>query len=156
MRALVGVSAACGTLASSLTAAPLQGLSVLLLHCVLNPEVRKHLKEVLAGKKPHPDDSATTRATLLTVGGAQGHHRAWGLGCPAHRGSVGLWIQGLGSLAKRASAEPSSQRGITPGSEGLSQSQPPFKVLGDRAQQAKAPDREPWLREGGRPLISGG
>ncbi|XP_036134132.1 cadherin EGF LAG seven-pass G-type receptor 1 [Molossus molossus] len=44
----------------------LQGLSVLLLHCVLNREVRKHLKEVLAGKKPHPDDSATTRATLLT------------------------------------------------------------------------------------------
>ncbi|KAK2497570.1 hypothetical protein MC885_008384, partial [Smutsia gigantea] len=44
----------------------LQGLLVLLFHCVLNREVRKHLKAVLAGKKPHPDDSATTRATLLT------------------------------------------------------------------------------------------
>nr|KAF6277507.1 cadherin EGF LAG seven-pass G-type receptor 1 [Pipistrellus kuhlii] len=44
----------------------LQGLCVLLCHCVLNREVRKHLKGVLAGRKPHPDDSATTRATLLT------------------------------------------------------------------------------------------
>ncbi|XP_049550558.1 cadherin EGF LAG seven-pass G-type receptor 1 isoform X4 [Orcinus orca] len=44
----------------------LQGLAVLLLHCVFNREVRKHLKGVLAGKKPYPDDSATTRATLLT------------------------------------------------------------------------------------------
>ncbi|XP_034499585.1 cadherin EGF LAG seven-pass G-type receptor 1, partial [Ailuropoda melanoleuca] len=44
----------------------LQGLFVLLFHCVLNREVRKHLKGVLAGKKLHPDDSATTRATLLT------------------------------------------------------------------------------------------
>uniref|UniRef100_A0A3Q2I5Z1 Cadherin EGF LAG seven-pass G-type receptor 1 n=1 Tax=Equus caballus TaxID=9796 RepID=A0A3Q2I5Z1_HORSE len=44
----------------------LQGLFVLLFYCVLNREVRKHLKGVLAGKKPHPDDSATTRATLLT------------------------------------------------------------------------------------------
>ncbi|XP_036762497.2 cadherin EGF LAG seven-pass G-type receptor 1 isoform X3 [Manis pentadactyla] len=44
----------------------LQGLLVLLFHCVLNREVRKHLKAVLAGKRLHPDDSATTRATLLT------------------------------------------------------------------------------------------
>ncbi|XP_008592119.1 PREDICTED: cadherin EGF LAG seven-pass G-type receptor 1, partial [Galeopterus variegatus] len=44
----------------------LQGLFVLLFHCVLNREVRKHLRGVLAGKKPHLDDSATTRATLLT------------------------------------------------------------------------------------------
>ncbi|KAF6117915.1 cadherin EGF LAG seven-pass G-type receptor 1 [Phyllostomus discolor] len=44
----------------------LQGLFVLLFHCVLNREVRKHLKGALSGKKPHPDDSAATRATLLT------------------------------------------------------------------------------------------
>ncbi|XP_036093576.1 cadherin EGF LAG seven-pass G-type receptor 1 isoform X5 [Rousettus aegyptiacus] len=44
----------------------LQGLFVLLFHCVLNREVRKHLKGVFVGKKPHPDESATTRATLLT------------------------------------------------------------------------------------------
>ncbi|XP_012927900.2 cadherin EGF LAG seven-pass G-type receptor 1 isoform X1 [Heterocephalus glaber] len=44
----------------------LQGLFVLLSHCVLNREVRKHLRAVLAGKKPHLDESATTRATLLT------------------------------------------------------------------------------------------
>nr|XP_027810409.1 cadherin EGF LAG seven-pass G-type receptor 1 isoform X1 [Marmota flaviventris] len=44
----------------------LQGPLVLLLHCLLNREVRKHLRAVLAGKKPHLDDSATTRATLLT------------------------------------------------------------------------------------------
>ncbi|XP_042638867.1 cadherin EGF LAG seven-pass G-type receptor 1 [Orycteropus afer afer] len=44
----------------------LQGLFVLSFHCVFNREVRKHLKGVLAGKKPHPDDSAATRATLLT------------------------------------------------------------------------------------------
>ncbi|XP_031529421.2 cadherin EGF LAG seven-pass G-type receptor 1 [Vicugna pacos] len=44
----------------------LQGLAVLLLHCVLSREVRKHLKGVLAGKKSYLDDSATTRATLLT------------------------------------------------------------------------------------------
>lgn len=45
---------------------------MLLLHCVFNREVRKHLRGVLAGKKPYADDSATTRATLLTVGGARG------------------------------------------------------------------------------------
>ncbi|KAM6162185.1 cadherin EGF LAG seven-pass G-type receptor 1 [Erethizon dorsatum] len=44
----------------------LQGLFVLLSHCVLNREVRKHLRALLAGKKPHLDESATTRATLLT------------------------------------------------------------------------------------------
>ncbi|XP_064139430.1 cadherin EGF LAG seven-pass G-type receptor 1 isoform X1 [Loxodonta africana] len=44
----------------------LQGLFVLLFHCVFNREVRKHLKGVLAGKKLHPDDSGATRATLLT------------------------------------------------------------------------------------------
>uniref|UniRef100_A0A8C6FYI7 Cadherin EGF LAG seven-pass G-type receptor 1 n=1 Tax=Moschus moschiferus TaxID=68415 RepID=A0A8C6FYI7_MOSMO len=55
----------------------LQGLAVLLLHCVFNREVRKHLRGVLAGKKPYADDSATTRATLLTVWGARG---PWGLG----------------------------------------------------------------------------
>uniref|UniRef100_G1TPA8 Cadherin EGF LAG seven-pass G-type receptor 1 n=1 Tax=Oryctolagus cuniculus TaxID=9986 RepID=G1TPA8_RABIT len=44
----------------------LQGLFVLLFHCVFNREVRKHLRAVLAGKKLHLDDSATTRATLLT------------------------------------------------------------------------------------------
>ncbi|XP_023558333.1 cadherin EGF LAG seven-pass G-type receptor 1 isoform X2 [Octodon degus] len=43
-----------------------QGLFVLLSHCVLNREVRKHLRALLAGKKPHLDESATTRATLLT------------------------------------------------------------------------------------------
>ncbi|XP_045866540.1 cadherin EGF LAG seven-pass G-type receptor 1 isoform X2 [Meles meles] len=44
----------------------LQGLFVLLFHCVLNREVRKHLKAALAGKKLHLDDSSATRATLLT------------------------------------------------------------------------------------------
>lgn len=48
----------------------LQGIFVLLFHCVTHREVRKHLRAVLAGKKLHLDDSATTRATLLTVGGA--------------------------------------------------------------------------------------
>lgn len=46
----------------------LQGIFVLLFHCVTHREVRKHLRAVLAGKKLHLDDSATTRATLLTVG----------------------------------------------------------------------------------------
>ncbi|XP_075816371.1 cadherin EGF LAG seven-pass G-type receptor 1 isoform X1 [Microtus pennsylvanicus] len=44
----------------------LQGLFVLLFHCVTHREVRKHLRAVLAGKKLHLDDSAATRATLLT------------------------------------------------------------------------------------------
>uniref|UniRef100_A0A8D1UL32 Cadherin EGF LAG seven-pass G-type receptor 1 n=1 Tax=Sus scrofa TaxID=9823 RepID=A0A8D1UL32_PIG len=79
----------------------LQGLGVLLLHCVLNREVRKHLKAVLAGKKAYPDDSATTRATLLTVGGA------WELG----PGGVGTSV--------RHSATVSS-----PAEEGASQTQP--------------------------------
>uniref|UniRef100_A0A8D0N9W5 Cadherin EGF LAG seven-pass G-type receptor 1 n=1 Tax=Sus scrofa TaxID=9823 RepID=A0A8D0N9W5_PIG len=78
-----------------------QGLGVLLLHCVLNREVRKHLKAVLAGKKAYPDDSATTRATLLTVGGA------WELG----PGGVGTSV--------RHSATVSS-----PAEEGASQTQP--------------------------------
>ncbi|XP_032117382.1 cadherin EGF LAG seven-pass G-type receptor 1 isoform X5 [Sapajus apella] len=44
----------------------LQGPFVLLFHCVLSQEVRKHLKGVLSGRKLHLEDSATTRAMLLT------------------------------------------------------------------------------------------
>ncbi|XP_043823673.1 cadherin EGF LAG seven-pass G-type receptor 1 [Dromiciops gliroides] len=44
----------------------LQGLAIFIFHCVVNREVQKHLKVALMGKKPHPDDSMTTRATLLT------------------------------------------------------------------------------------------
>ncbi|XP_055963047.1 cadherin EGF LAG seven-pass G-type receptor 1 [Sorex fumeus] len=44
----------------------LQGVSVLLFHCVLNADVRRHLKGALSGRKLHPDDSAATKATLLT------------------------------------------------------------------------------------------
>lgn len=78
-------------LAPLLTCCPSpQGLFVLLFHCVLNREVRKHLKGVFVGKKPHPDESATTRATLLTVGGTQGCPRAWRRGCTAHQGPCGF------------------------------------------------------------------
>ncbi|XP_074937402.1 cadherin EGF LAG seven-pass G-type receptor 1 isoform X1 [Phalacrocorax aristotelis] len=44
----------------------LQGLFIFFFHCVFNKEVRKHLKNTLTGKKPLPDDSTATRATLLT------------------------------------------------------------------------------------------
>nr|XP_037863230.1 cadherin EGF LAG seven-pass G-type receptor 1 isoform X3 [Chlorocebus sabaeus] len=44
----------------------LQGPFVLLFHCMLNQEVRKHLKGVLGGRKLRLEDSTTTRATLLT------------------------------------------------------------------------------------------
>uniref|UniRef100_A0A8C3TL74 Cadherin EGF LAG seven-pass G-type receptor 1 n=1 Tax=Chelydra serpentina TaxID=8475 RepID=A0A8C3TL74_CHESE len=50
----------------------LQGLFIFFFHCVFNKEVRKHLKNTLTGKKPLPDDSTTTRATLLTVRGHLG------------------------------------------------------------------------------------
>lgn len=62
----------------------LQGPFVLLFHCVLNQEVRKHLKGVLGGRKLHLEDSTTTRATLLTVRGTRdtagleaGRHLEW-------------------------------------------------------------------------------
>lgn len=45
----------------------IQGLFIFFFHCVFNKEVRKHLKNALTGKKPLPDDSTATRATLLTV-----------------------------------------------------------------------------------------
>ncbi|XP_048356022.1 cadherin EGF LAG seven-pass G-type receptor 1 isoform X2 [Sphaerodactylus townsendi] len=44
----------------------LQGLFIFFFHCIFNKEVRKHLKNTFTGKKPLPDDSTTTRATLLT------------------------------------------------------------------------------------------
>ncbi|KAL8221039.1 UNVERIFIED_CONTAM: hypothetical protein K2H54_057720 [Gekko kuhli] len=44
----------------------LQGLFIFLFHCIFNKEVRKHLKNTFTGKKPLPDDSTATRATLLT------------------------------------------------------------------------------------------
>eukprot|EP00079_Xenopus_tropicalis_P015439 XP_004913058.1 PREDICTED: cadherin EGF LAG seven-pass G-type receptor 1 isoform X2 [Xenopus tropicalis] len=44
----------------------LQGLFIFFFHCIFNKEVRKHLKNTFTGKKPLPDDTATTRATLLT------------------------------------------------------------------------------------------
>lgn len=87
---------------------PLQGLCVLLFHCVLNREVRKHLKGVLAGRKPHPDDSATTRATLLTVGGARDLRAGAGLGL---RCSPGVPV-GSGPSMRRSPVSPNPpQRG---------------------------------------------
>ncbi|XP_062852533.1 cadherin EGF LAG seven-pass G-type receptor 1 [Trichomycterus rosablanca] len=44
----------------------LQGILIFLFHCLLNKEVRKNLKYVFTGKKPIPDESSTTRASLLT------------------------------------------------------------------------------------------
>ncbi|XP_069855921.1 cadherin EGF LAG seven-pass G-type receptor 1 isoform X2 [Dipodomys merriami] len=44
----------------------LQGLFVLLFHCLFHREVRRHLRAVLAGKKPHLEDASPTKATLLT------------------------------------------------------------------------------------------
>uniref|UniRef100_A0A672UUN2 Cadherin EGF LAG seven-pass G-type receptor 1 n=1 Tax=Strigops habroptila TaxID=2489341 RepID=A0A672UUN2_STRHB len=44
----------------------IQGLFIFFFHCVFDKEVRKHLKNTLTGKKPLPDDSTATRATLLT------------------------------------------------------------------------------------------
>ncbi|XP_066525030.1 cadherin EGF LAG seven-pass G-type receptor 1 [Hoplias malabaricus] len=44
----------------------LQGIFIFFFHCVLSKEVRKNLKMVLTGKKPLPDESSTTRASLLT------------------------------------------------------------------------------------------
>ncbi|KFV10929.1 Cadherin EGF LAG seven-pass G-type receptor 1, partial [Tauraco erythrolophus] len=44
----------------------MQGLFIFFFHCIFNKEVRKHLKNTLTGKKPLPDDSTATRATLLT------------------------------------------------------------------------------------------
>ncbi|XP_058272722.1 cadherin EGF LAG seven-pass G-type receptor 1 isoform X1 [Hemibagrus wyckioides] len=44
----------------------LQGIFIFLFHCVLSKEVRKNLKLMFTGKKPVPDESTTTRASLLT------------------------------------------------------------------------------------------
>ncbi|XP_075907847.1 cadherin EGF LAG seven-pass G-type receptor 1 isoform X3 [Nelusetta ayraudi] len=44
----------------------LQGVFIFFFHVVFNKDVRKNLKNVLTGKKNIPDDSSTTRASLLT------------------------------------------------------------------------------------------
>lgn len=44
-----------------------QGVFIFFFHVVFNKEVRKNLKNVLTGKKSIPDESSTTRASLLTV-----------------------------------------------------------------------------------------
>ncbi|XP_036373685.1 cadherin EGF LAG seven-pass G-type receptor 1-like [Megalops cyprinoides] len=44
----------------------LQGIFIFFFHCVFNKEVRKNLKNVFTGKKALPDESSTTRASLLT------------------------------------------------------------------------------------------
>lgn len=62
----------------------LQGIFVLLFHCVTHREVRKHLRAVLAGKKLHLDDSSATRATLLTVRGARDPPPGLGAGNTVH------------------------------------------------------------------------
>lgn len=49
----------------------LQGIFIFLFHCVLSKEVRKNLKLVFTGKKPVPEESTTTRASLLTVSGGR-------------------------------------------------------------------------------------
>lgn len=44
----------------------LQGVFIFFFHVVFNKDVRRNLKNVLTGKKNIPDDSSTTRASLLT------------------------------------------------------------------------------------------
>ncbi|KAJ8249860.1 hypothetical protein COCON_G00230760 [Conger conger] len=44
----------------------LQGVFAFLFYCVLNKDVRRHLKNAILGKKTVPEDSTTTRASLLT------------------------------------------------------------------------------------------
>uniref|UniRef100_A0AAQ5ZGN2 Cadherin EGF LAG seven-pass G-type receptor 1 n=1 Tax=Amphiprion ocellaris TaxID=80972 RepID=A0AAQ5ZGN2_AMPOC len=47
----------------------LQGIFIFFFYIILNKEVRKNLKNVFMGKKSVPDESSTTRASLLTVSG---------------------------------------------------------------------------------------
>uniref|UniRef100_A0A3B5B7U1 Cadherin EGF LAG seven-pass G-type receptor 1 n=1 Tax=Stegastes partitus TaxID=144197 RepID=A0A3B5B7U1_9TELE len=44
----------------------LQGIFIFFFHIIFNKEVRKNLKNVFTGKKSVPDESSTTRASLLT------------------------------------------------------------------------------------------
>ncbi|TMS03043.1 Cadherin EGF LAG seven-pass G-type receptor 1, partial [Larimichthys crocea] len=44
----------------------LQGVFIFFFHVIFNKEVRKNLKNVFTGKKSLPDESSTTRASLLT------------------------------------------------------------------------------------------
>uniref|UniRef100_A0A7N8YR41 Cadherin EGF LAG seven-pass G-type receptor 1 n=1 Tax=Mastacembelus armatus TaxID=205130 RepID=A0A7N8YR41_9TELE len=44
----------------------LQGVFIFFFHVIFNKEVRKNLKNVFTGKKSIPDDTGTTRASLLT------------------------------------------------------------------------------------------
>nr|XP_015208138.1 PREDICTED: cadherin EGF LAG seven-pass G-type receptor 1 isoform X2 [Lepisosteus oculatus] len=44
----------------------LQGIFIFFFHCIFNKEVRKNLKNVFTSKKSLPDESSTTRASLLT------------------------------------------------------------------------------------------
>uniref|UniRef100_A0A674AZ30 Cadherin EGF LAG seven-pass G-type receptor 1 n=1 Tax=Salmo trutta TaxID=8032 RepID=A0A674AZ30_SALTR len=44
----------------------LQGIFIFFFHVIFNKEVRKNLKNVFTGKKASPDESSTTRASLLT------------------------------------------------------------------------------------------
>ncbi|KAL4656773.1 cadherin EGF LAG seven-pass G-type receptor 1-like [Arapaima gigas] len=44
----------------------LQGIFIFFFHCVFNKDVTKNLKNAFTGKKPVPDESSATRATLLT------------------------------------------------------------------------------------------
>ncbi|KAK6303053.1 hypothetical protein J4Q44_G00274080 [Coregonus suidteri] len=44
----------------------LQGIIIFFFHVIFNKEVRKNLKNVFTGKRALPDESSTTRASLLT------------------------------------------------------------------------------------------
>lgn len=44
-----------------------QGVFIFFFHVIINKEVRENLKNVLTGGKSVPDESSTTRASLLTV-----------------------------------------------------------------------------------------
>ncbi|XP_041110820.1 cadherin EGF LAG seven-pass G-type receptor 1 isoform X2 [Polyodon spathula] len=44
----------------------LQGIIIFFFHCIFNKEVRRHLKNTLTGKKSLPNESMTTRTSLLT------------------------------------------------------------------------------------------
>ncbi|XP_049616876.1 cadherin EGF LAG seven-pass G-type receptor 1 isoform X5 [Syngnathus scovelli] len=44
----------------------LQGIFIFFFHIIFNKDVRKHLKNIFTGKKNLPDETGTTRASLLT------------------------------------------------------------------------------------------
>ncbi|XP_060935371.1 cadherin EGF LAG seven-pass G-type receptor 1 [Limanda limanda] len=92
----------------------LQGVFIFFFYVIFNKEVRKNLKNVFTGKKSVPDESSTTRASLLTR--SLNCNNTFTEDGPLYRSGIGESTVSLDStLREEAGQKPSGSSGAAKG-----------------------------------------